>query len=241
MKHYHFENISSTNDYARELLEKESPVIVSADFQFAGRGRNQKNWEGNYKDNVYCSFGIKHTEQKSAVEVSAYQALGCLAVKYILKEITGSDIFRIKYPNDIVVITKGGIKKLAGILVENGYTGSFCNYSIVGIGINVQQDRFDYELAKTVTSLSLLGFSASPDVVLEKLSMKLEQLSGMYHHKLFLLWKKELNIEGKEIMIQGEEDKWIVEKLNHDGTLLAVCYKQNRERLINDGDSIRYF
>jgi BirA family biotin operon repressor/biotin-[acetyl-CoA-carboxylase] ligase len=48
------------------------------------------------------------------------------------------DRLTIKWPNDIYF----GDKKLAGILIENSLSGIYVGYSIVGIGVNVNQTKW---------------------------------------------------------------------------------------------------
>src|SRR5690606_15138000 len=57
----------------------------------------------------------------------------------------------IKWPNDIYI----GKKKVGGILIENQLLGSSIKSSIVGIGINVNQETFPEELNNRATSLNL--------------------------------------------------------------------------------------
>ena len=44
----------------------------------------------------------------------------------------------IKWPNDVYV----GSKKVAGILIENNLKGGLVQESVVGIGVNVNQEEF---------------------------------------------------------------------------------------------------
>lgn len=55
----------------------------------------------------------------------------------------------IKWPNDIIIDGK----KVCGILTEMSAQIECVNYVVVGIGINVQNESFDEEIAKVATSL----------------------------------------------------------------------------------------
>ena len=54
----------------------------------------------------------------------------------------------VKWPNDILSANK----KIGGILIENTVKGKKINNSIIGIGLNVNQEKFPDSL-KNVTSL----------------------------------------------------------------------------------------
>ena len=49
---YHFDTLSSTNDYARELLkgDKPLPTVILADHQTAGRGRRGRSYKRKQLD-----------------------------------------------------------------------------------------------------------------------------------------------------------------------------------------------
>jgi BirA family transcriptional regulator, biotin operon repressor / biotin---[acetyl-CoA-carboxylase] ligase len=240
MKHYHFQSISSTNDYIREILHKESPVAVSADYQWLGRGRNNHRWEGNFGQNVYLSIGKYHSQPISPDDAAHYQSLGCLLVKEALVRLTGDNVFRIKYPNDVMAPFKGHYRKLCGVLVEHGYLGSQCIYSIIGMGINVLQKQFPEDISHTVTSLSLSGYKVEPSDLINELIARYEHLSDLANDTIFDMWRKELNIEGKPVQIVDDDDEWIAESLLWDCRLMVRNKNGSIGRYINNGDSIRY-
>lgn len=55
-----------------------------------------------------------------------------------------------KWPNDILFDKK----KVAGVLIENGISENKLAYSIIGVGINVNQQNFSAEAVPHATSLS---------------------------------------------------------------------------------------
>jgi biotin-(acetyl-CoA carboxylase) ligase len=50
---FHLPRVTSTNDYARELLRTYPYVLVSAQHQTAGRGRKGRAWIGDHGANIY--------------------------------------------------------------------------------------------------------------------------------------------------------------------------------------------
>jgi BirA family biotin operon repressor/biotin-[acetyl-CoA-carboxylase] ligase len=69
---------------------------------------------------------------------------------------------KIKWPNDIYYFDK----KIGGILIENVIAGSAIKTAVIGIGLNVNQQRFNADLAERATSLAQI---LQQDVSLSKL------------------------------------------------------------------------
>ena len=87
----------------------------------------------------------------------------------------------IKWPNDIYIHRK----KIAGILIENSLNRNIIEYSVVGIGLNVNQEIFQSD-APNPTSMILETESVSDiNNVFDKLLLVLEnQLKILYNKKL---------------------------------------------------------
>lgn len=240
-KRLHFKVVSSTNDYAKELVGEHSPIVVTADFQTFGRGRNKNVWEGAYGENVYFSLGLKHLPLKPIDEVAYLQGLGCLAVKATLEYIAKDVIFRLKYPNDIYVKCLDGIfRKISGVLVEHIFFGDLCEASVIGIGINVNQSEFDGELRSTASSLKNIGVIANVDYVVEQLQKNLFELLRLPKDKVFEFWKSELNILHTAIEVIGKEGIWEVNGFDNIGRLIVVNRATGVKIFVDNGDSIRY-
>lgn len=127
-----FQNIDSTNKYARELAESSpaSGSVVLAEQQSAGRGRRGKSWVSPFAANIYLSMVWDFEQGAQALEGLSL-AIG-VAVKRVLTA-QGIDAVQLKWPNDIYVEQK----KLGGILLEMvGDPAGQCTV-IVGIGLNV--------------------------------------------------------------------------------------------------------
>jgi BirA family transcriptional regulator, biotin operon repressor / biotin---[acetyl-CoA-carboxylase] ligase len=241
LKHYHFESITSTNDMAKSLLDNEDFIVVTADYQTAGRGRNEKSWLGNSKDNVYCSIGFNHYEQIKFSQVIIFQALGAIAVKNALYELTNSDIFRIKYPNDVLAMAdKNSFGKISGVLAEHSFQGEFCNQTIIGMGVNVRQTQFPDVKDNNPISLAMLGYDCIAKHVAEKIIASFQQLNTLDISYLFEIWRKELNIENRIAILANRAEEYIIKELLDDGRLRLENLFTKEELLVDNGDSIRY-
>ena len=139
---------SSTNADVRRMAEDgaKNGLLVVADGQTLGKGRRGREWESPKGTNLYFSMLLKpnfSTDKASMVTlVAAY------SVAAVIRENTGLDA-KIKWPNDIVV----GKKKVCGSLTEMSMERDYIHHIVVGIGINVNEEKFPSELEGMATSL----------------------------------------------------------------------------------------
>ncbi len=144
---------TSTNDMARAwILDSSSPALamaaVSAGLQTAGRGRRGRRWRAAAGDNLLMSI----------VDYPPYPFAECWRLAFVAA-VAINDALRtlgvdaaVKWPNDILV--EGA--KVSGVLIEvvrpawtshgraQARPGSIADWAaVVGIGVNVNQLRFD--------------------------------------------------------------------------------------------------
>ncbi len=240
MKHYHFGEISSTNDYIGHLLQIEDEVVVTAEFQAKGRGRNEKNWFGGYRSNLYYSYGKKHKTEVNYEELVSYQFVGCLAVLELLEAIAPNISFRLKYPNDVYAKTPNGWKKISGVLVEHSFSGDRCESSVIGIGINVNQREFPIAEGINPTSLSLLGIETEPERLIEPLSGNIKKYLELSPSQIFEKWSNKLNIISKIVTVSNKDGLWQASKLYPTGQLELLSLDTGNYIFVDNSDSIRY-
>lgn len=143
MKTIHFETIDSTNTYLKKNYENlDNFTFVSADFQSAGRGRNNRNWKSEKGENLLFSLLIK---DKALID--KFSSLSVISAFSIIKALNLEHL-SIKWPNDIYYKDS----KLCGILLE-AVTRNEIECLIIGIGLNVNQREFAGEYKRTPTSL----------------------------------------------------------------------------------------
>lgn len=238
IQHYHFERVASTNDVAKELLTNHDSVFVSADYQYKGRGRKGRIWEGESHKNVYLTYGVNEQKIKSLENKVLYQIIGCLAVVETLRTYIESSKIKLKYPNDVYVNDGKKYRKISGVLSEHSYSGNICEESILGIGINVNQMEFGSVLEEKATSLKKLGLNCEIEQVLEILKKNVIKLLEIDEHTIFENWKNKIDLVGKTIEVVETHSKYKVDSINNDGSLMAS--NQNGTITINNGDSIIY-
>ena len=139
MKIIKLDAIDSTNSYLKKLLNKESLddlTVVVSKHQTQGRGRNGSVWSNkpslNLAFSIYKRFRNLETNKKFMLNVIASVSVYETLKKYNLCDLS------IKWPNDIMT----GNKKISGILIENNIRGNKIKYSVIGIGININQSEF---------------------------------------------------------------------------------------------------
>lgn len=242
-KRYHFNEISSTNEYIKELSKESELLAVSADFQTAGRGRNGKSWQGDYGKNIYLSLSRSFKTSKSYSNPGIYQAQASIVIKRVLSEFFPNRKFKLKYPNDIMAKDESkSYRKIGGILIENSYLGNMLDKIIIGIGINCEQEDFPVEIKNKATSLKLLNLEFDKDKIIDKIINEFEQEwktdSNQKEKIIFYAWASELSLFNKAIQIVGEEGIWYLKQILTDCRL--ELESDSKIKIIDNGDSIRY-
>lgn len=238
--HIHLDVVTSTSDVARELLNEVDCVVVSANHQTKGRGRRGRPWHDEERDSALVSFGIRHKQQRSTRDLSADMARGCLAVLMVLRAHAMSSGVRCKYPNDIQAIDKGVWSKLSGVLIEHDFMGSICHTTIIGIGVNVRQQAFPETIGQPATSLYRLGLETNLSAVIDALKAQIELLTDAPADEVFKLWERELQAGASMIAIYGDGGVWTVKGLDENGRLVVENINDGTQRIIDDGDTLRY-
>lgn len=237
---FHLPSVTSTNDYARELLGTYPYVFVSALHQTAGRGRKGREWIGDFGANVYCSFGLRHDETIATEDLAAYMARGALTVLSLLKQQLPGHTFILKYPNDVLVRTDHGWSKIAGILVEHDFHGSMCVASIIGIGVNVDQEQFPDTITQDCTSMRTLGASGTIQQILKSLRDGFTELRNEPWHHIHSMWVDALQLDTFVVTLAGSNDTYSMIRVMHDGRLVLRNDNSQIERIVSDGDTLRY-
>lgn len=147
---HHFREIGSTNTEAMRAAAAGAPEgsVFLAEAQTAGRGRGHHLWLSDPSLGIHLSVVLRPALR--AQDALALSLSAGLAVQSAVAEVTGlrADL---RWPNDLLLDRK----KFGGILTEMSSDGDAVRYAVVGIGVNVNQERFDGELAETATSLRI--------------------------------------------------------------------------------------
>lgn len=168
---------NSTNSLVKEMLAKgEWPLTehyLYAGYQTAGRGQTGNSWESEANKNVLCSILLPPNKNLYFLNI---------AVSVAIIRLLGGQ-YTIKWPNDIYY----NDKKLAGILLENAIVGSKIQYSIAGIGLNVNQTVFVSNAPNPVSLKQITGKEYDIDQLMKDL---LETITVVLKEPEDVIWSE---------------------------------------------------
>ncbi|MFD2933525.1 biotin--[acetyl-CoA-carboxylase] ligase [Spirosoma flavum] len=162
----------STNDEASTLIAQTDPnegLLVITDNQTAGRGQRGNQWEANPGQNLTFSLILKPSFLTATEQFWLNMAIS-LGIYDALQPLVGEPL-RIKWPNDIYI----NDQKLGGILIENTLHGYGIAWSVIGMGLNVNQTEFGYSTATSLQNEVPLPNAYDLPGLLSRLCETLEQ------------------------------------------------------------------
>jgi BirA family biotin operon repressor/biotin-[acetyl-CoA-carboxylase] ligase len=131
--------VDSTNNYVASLLNEgkiESGTVVLAERQEKGRGQRGNSWQTEAGKNLTASLFLRHNNLTIRHQFKLSMIVSIAICKYLRQLDIQAEI---KWPNDILV----NQKKISGILIENQLQKENVTSSIIGIGLNVNQQEFN--------------------------------------------------------------------------------------------------
>lgn len=225
--------INSTNDFLKDLLATshvENFTVVVAEHQTAGRGQMGAQWSVEAGKNLTFSLLIRDLlttingvfDLNVAIAVSIAQALTDFNIPGL----------SVKWPNDILA----GNKKLGGVLIENSIKSSGEIYSVIGIGININQD--DFRGLPKATSISvmsgrLMDKEKVMDAILDKI---LKNVAVLQNGDVSILWSayhEMLFKKGVPMPFQKEDRQFM-------GMIQGVSKNGNLQVLLEDESVVEY-
>ena len=182
----------STNSCIRQLAppEYDDMLVVTADYQSAGRGQGSNHWESERGKNLLCSIMICPTFIKPTRQFLLSE-VGALAVAEALDCYT--DGISLKWPNDIYWHDK----KICGTLIETSMATGKLRTCVFGIGVNINQRMFHSDAPNPVSLWQIRGCETDREAVLDQILQELqkylsmlyigeeEKVSSLYHSRLF--------------------------------------------------------
>ena len=167
------------------------PSCYTADFQTNGKGQHGRVWESSKGQNILCSYilelntldALKNWTPTDQIGFSAAIALGA---RSFFAGFAGSET-KIKKPNDIYFSDR----KAGGILIENLVRGKEWTWSVIGIGMNINQNAF--------SSAAVNSVSSNP-ISLQEITNKSWDVKQLQNHL-----SEALNNAIQDWMIKGEE------------------------------------
>jgi len=145
---YHFFKIDSTNRVAMDLgyTRAAEGTVVLAEEQTAGRGRSGRTWYSERGAGLYVTLLLR--PKLSPAQAPLLTMLAGLSAHAAIRAQAGLTA-ELKWPNDLML----NGKKIGGILTEMHAEPTQVCFVIVGIGINVNQEKFATDISSAASSL----------------------------------------------------------------------------------------
>ncbi len=160
-------SIESTNAYAWKYLEESNEdAIIFANDQTSGKGYAKNKWFSEPYKNLTCSIIANVRFLPPGKQFIIHQITSLGIISFLKKKITNHKHLKIKWPNDIYYKND----KMAGILVENIINGNTFHKSIVGIGLNLNQEEFPPNIPNPLSLYKLTGKKYNPYQVMEEIA-----------------------------------------------------------------------
>ena len=164
----------ATGEYGQDLCHSDTNIVVVAEYQTAGRGCGTNSWESERGKNLTFSVLIRPEgiPARRQFHIS-------MAVSLTVCEALGQHIgdLSIKWPNDIY--WRNG--KIAGMLIENQLQGEVIRSSVIGIGLNVNQQLFRSNAPNPVSLWQITGQETDRKQLLDDI---LRCLGHYLHHDI---------------------------------------------------------
>ena len=173
----HIDETDSTNRWLKShqlIAKSQEPMVVLTDYQTAGKGQGTNSWESERGKNLLFSI-FYHPEAIPANRQFVISMAISLAIADALGEQIGD--VSIKWPNDIY--WRNG--KIGGILIENRLSGQIIRDSIIGVGINVNQQHFHSDAPNPVSLWQIHGQETDREALLHEI---LDRFSLYIHQEI---------------------------------------------------------
>lgn len=152
----------STNTYL-DSIDTECPqqegCVVTTHTQSAGRGQRGNSWEAEPGKNLTFSYLLRPEGVAPQEQFILSQAVSLAVVDVLSRYAHG---FSVKWPNDIYYHDS----KIAGILIEHNLSGMSISRTIVGIGLNINQQQFISDAPNPISLQQITGREYDLDAML---------------------------------------------------------------------------
>ena len=204
----------STMDLALQLCQQSAApegTLVITDHQTAGRGQRGNLWIASKGENFTMTFVLRPAFL--AIKDQFYLNIAIsLGLHDYLTSRTDKAV-RIKWPNDMLIDDK----KVCGILIENQLQGQHFSQSLIGIGLNINQQVFHVDTASSLGVITDRHYTLADElpVLLSKLEARYLQLR---EGRLQELKKQYLNT----LYWLGEPRRFSAANTTFDGTITGI-------------------
>ncbi len=191
--------IDSTNMYAMEQIHAQKALsgsVYQTDFQTNGKGQHGRIWESHRGENLLCTYVLELNALKQGKNWVPSEQLGlsaavALGAQAFFMKFAGEET-KIKKPNDLYWRDR----KAGGILIENIVRGTDWTWTVIGIGLNINQTQFSNEAGNPVSLKQITGKDWDIKTMQKKLAEALSASLNLWltEGELLTLQKMELQL-----------------------------------------------
>lgn len=191
--------------------------------QTEGKGQMGKQWLAKKGENTLLSVILDTsflliTQQFQVSVLVALACYDCLS-QYIIDDLS------IKWPNDIYWRDR----KTGGILIENNLLGNKWQWSIAGVGLNINQTEFPEMLLKAVSLKQITGKNYDPLVIAKEfctcLNARYDSLKNGDFVNLLNDFNHKLYKSGEQVKLKKNNiiSTYLIKNVNENGELVATA------------------
>lgn len=179
-KFTHLEETDSTNLL---MLRKQSAgeniegLVISTDYQTEGKGLDTNRWHSSRTQNLLFSMCIKPDFLAPSQQFLITKVVSLSMVEALADYLPHSSI-HIKWPNDIYVNNR----KIAGMLISNFISGRTFEFSIIGVGLNVNEKDFPSWIPNPVSMAQITGITYNRSSLLHQITKSFEKWIDRLQH-----------------------------------------------------------
>jgi BirA family biotin operon repressor/biotin-[acetyl-CoA-carboxylase] ligase len=216
------QSVDSTNNYARQQIHAglaQHGMTIFTHQQLAGKGQRGKDWSSEKDANIIISIVVK---PQPLLLTQQFMLSACVAVAVhdFFMKYAGTDT-KIKWPNDLYWQDR----KAGGVLIESGVgswestvhspqpVSSNWEWSIIGIGININQTVFSDDLANPVSLKQITGKNFDPVALAKELcgllNKKIDELVNDGFEKIYAAYLA--NLYKRNSIVKLKKDSRVFE------------------------------
>lgn len=229
--------IDSTNTYLRERADAPEGLLVVAEYQTAGRGRQGRAWVASRGSAIHCSVLLR--PPLPPTKLFLLTASCAVAVRDVLASVVGSDV-ELKWPNDVLL----GRRKVCGILTEVELRSREQPRVVLGFGVNVHASP-PAEIAPHATCVadhswvpvSRLELLAA---ILQRYDSALARLYAGQYEGAWEEWRQGLRTLGQRVQVHGEHGPMygLARDVAPDGGLILEAEPDGVSTVVYAGEAI---
>lgn len=238
----HVDETDSTNSLIRRLEAERKPdfadkrmVVVTADYQTAGRGQGTHTWAAQRGQNLLFSILI-HPVMVPVGRQFLLSMMEALAVREALQSYQAEDI-TLKWPNDIYWQDK----KISGTLIETTLAHGHIQDCVFGTGVNVNQKSFPDDVPNGASLCQIVGHEVDRRELLSRIVEAMDKwyrllangdyadVAAFYHEALYrkhgFYTYRDKDGLFEAAIVEVEDDGHLILR-DHDGHFRSYAFQE---------------